>query len=284
MRSLRDLPGVRAIADPVEQQHRIELRGGPAKIDRRHARGRVDVLPFGQHAAAARVGDGQCSIRAALIDEEIDVALVETQKPSQKRQAIIGLQQIGPRPLDDIERRLEVPFGLGRVLRGDRGSAKTLVHGPLHRRFVFGQAQRLVKKARGVCQAALSECDLSSVCGIKVGPVTAKPPARPRSLPQPASIRPAERARSRYSRPTAPPHRSGRPLSRPSTARCKYMTPFATSPLNEVRIAKLAERPLVEHARPPRVFVRGDRTALRIDGARHVAKPVVTDTRIAEGN
>ena len=129
----------------------------------------------------------------------------------------------------------------------------------------------------------MSECDLSSVCRIKVGPVTAKPPSvRVRVL----SLLPFAPLSVRVRDIRCPQRRrviqTGRLRDRDRSL--QVHDAIRDVSVKQVRITKLAERPLVVHARPPRVFVRGDCPALRIDGARHIAQPVVADTRIAEGN
>lgn len=59
---------------------------------------------------------------------------------------------------------------------------------------------------------------------------------------------------------------------------------FLRVPVDEIRRAQLTQRALVIDARTPGMFVLGDRPALRIDGALHVAQAVVAHASVRQGD
>ena len=76
-----------------------------------------------------------------------------------------------PLVLDNVERRFEMPLGLGGFLGRSSRSAKTFVHRPLHRRLVFGEPQGIIKHTRGFVEASLAEGDFGSDARVQIRPI-----------------------------------------------------------------------------------------------------------------
>ena len=139
----RDDPQIRVHSEPVEGDRRAVVARGALEHGGLRPGGRVDALTFGKHARAAGVGDLERPVDLAARDQLVDVRLIEPDQPRQKRQPVVGRQQIRTGALDDRERgfilrgRLLGPAGGG----GDIAQAPMRV--PLDGRLVSGVRQRV---------------------------------------------------------------------------------------------------------------------------------------------
>jgi hypothetical protein len=142
----RDNPQIRARRrQPVGEEHGSGFGGAFAKVSRRGSHSRRNTLALREHPPAAGVGDFERPLDLSLIDEDVDVGAIEVDQTCQVRQLVIGSQQLGARPFDDVEGRGKMMHRFRRTPGGHCDIGQPLVSRPSNAGIVAAGCQRLAE-------------------------------------------------------------------------------------------------------------------------------------------
>src|SRR5260370_21465258 len=90
----------------------------------------VASQPLGQHARPAGFDDSEGAPIVVLLDQHAGVLLIKRNEPREKRDAVVTVEEVRPRPVDDLQTALKLQVGLAETLLLRMDGAEQTVQSP----------------------------------------------------------------------------------------------------------------------------------------------------------